>query len=199
MMRFRPTLRWSTLPAALATLALAGCSMAGLPTLKPAPSKATPVAEIAPPPGAVTPPSEMALVVMEDAGVVPLAFAPEPRSAPGAGNVNALISKYAGLYRIPESLLHRVVRSESGYNPSARNGPYWGLMQILPATARSMGYSGPDNGLLDAETNLRYGAKYLRGAYLVAEYDQDRAVSLYRSGYYYHAKRAGLLEAVGLR
>lgn len=119
-----------------------------------------------------------------------------------AGNtpqMQRLVAKYAHLYDVPESLFHRVIRRESGYNPGARNGPYYGLMQILPQTARTMGYSGPDEGLLDAETNLKYAGKYLRGAWLVARGSQDRAVMWYAKGYYYEAKRMGLLEETGLK
>ena len=82
--------------------------------------------------------------------------------------LRVLINKYAALYDVPAPLVHRVVIRESTHNPAARNGPYYGLMQILPATARGMGYSGPASGLLDAETNLKYGVKYLRGANLYA-------------------------------
>ena len=99
----------------------------------------------------------------------------------------------------PEKLVHRVVKRESSYNPGARNGPYFGLMQILPATARTMGHRGAPGELLDAETNLKYGVKYLRGAYLVARGNHDRAVSWYSKGYYYEAKRMGLLKETGLR
>ena len=56
-----------------------------------------------------------------------------------------------------------------------------------------------DAGLLDAETNLKYGVKYLRGAYLVADGNHDAAVKWYSRGYYYEAKRKGLLEETGLR
>ncbi len=129
---------------------------------------------------------------------------PEPASraslAPGASpEMNALVRKYAGIHDIPESLLHRVIQRESGYNPGARNGPYYGLMQIMPQTARTMGYQGPPEGLLDAETNLMYAGKYLRGAWLVSRGSQDRAVMWYSKGYYYEAKRMGLLEETGLR
>ena len=110
-----------------------------------------------------------------------------------------LVARYANLYDMPESLIHRVIRRESGYNPAARNGPYYGLMQILPQTARTMGYRGSPDGLLDAETNLKYAGKYLRGAWLVARGSQDRAVMWYAKGYYYEAKRRGLLEETGLR
>ena len=129
---------------------------------------------------------------------------PEPvsRSVVYAGEtpeMRALVTKYADIHEIPESLLHRVIKRESGYNPAARNGPYYGLMQILPQTARTMGYQGPPDGLLDAETNLKYAGKYLRGAWLVSGGNEDEAVRWYAAGYYYEAKRLGLLEETGLR
>jgi soluble lytic murein transglycosylase-like protein len=62
-----------------------------------------------------------------------------------------------------------------------------------------MGYRGAPEGLLDADTNLRYGVKYLRGAWLVADGDPEEAVGWYARGYYYEAKRRGLLEETGLR
>lgn len=110
-----------------------------------------------------------------------------------------LIVKYAGHYQVPVELVRRVVNRESTFNPAARNGPYWGLMQIRHDTARTMGYRGTPEGLLDAETNLRYAVKYLRGAFLTADGDHDRAVRLYARGYYYDAKRKGLLRETGLR
>jgi soluble lytic murein transglycosylase-like protein len=120
--------------------------------------------------------------------------------APGATpEMLALVARYADHHGIPESLLHRVIQRESGYNPGARNGPYYGLMQILPETARTMGYQGSPEGLLDAETNLMYAGKYLRGAWMVSDGSEDRAVMWYAKGYYYEAKRLGLLEETGLR
>jgi len=113
--------------------------------------------------------------------------------------MRALVRKYAAIHEIPESLLHRVIQRESNYNPGARNGPYYGLMQIHPQTARTMGYRGEPSGLLDAETNLQYAGKYLRGAWLVSGGNQERAVMWYAKGYYYEAKRLGLLTETGLR
>ncbi len=118
--------------------------------------------------------------------------------AAGPAAVNRLIAKYARVYDVPVDLVHRIVQRESGYNPAARNGPYYGLMQILPQTARTMGYRGEPEGLLDADTNLRYGVKYLRGAWIVANGNRDRAEMWYAKGYYYEAKRRGLLEKTGL-
>ena len=109
------------------------------------------------------------------------------------------INYWSAHYGVPVELVHRVVIRESRHQPGARNGPYYGLMQILPQTARTMGYRGSPEGLLDADTNLRYAVKYLRGAWLVADGNHDEAVGWYARGYYYEAKRKGLLEETGLR
>ena len=129
---------------------------------------------------------------------------PEPAASRGlypneTPQLRQLIDRYAAAYGVPNDLVQRVVIRESRHVPSARNGPYYGLMQILPQTARTMGYRGDPKGLLDAETNLKYGVKYLRGAWMVAGGDRDEAVGWYAQGYYYEAKKQGLLEETGLR
>ncbi len=123
---------------------------------------------------------------------------PMPSTAAGAPpELAKLIKRYAGMYGVPESLVHRVVHRESKYDPKAyhRNG-YWGLMQISYPTAKSMGYEGPPSGLLDAETNLKYAIKYLRGAWLVADNKNDNAIKLYARGYYFDAKRKDMLHVL---
>jgi soluble lytic murein transglycosylase-like protein len=109
------------------------------------------------------------------------------------------IEYWSDYYDVPVDLVQRIVIRESNHIPGARNGPYYGLMQIHPRTAQTMGFRGPPVALLDADTNLQYGVKYLRGAWLVSEGDRDAAVGWYARGYYYEAKRMGLLEETGLR
>ncbi len=113
--------------------------------------------------------------------------------------LDRLIAYYAKLNNIPEELVHRVVKRESTYNPRAYNSGNYGLMQIRYNTAKGLGYEGPAEGLFDAETNLKYATKYLAGAWMVADNQNDGAVKLYASGYYYHAKRKGLLETLGMK
>lgn len=132
-------------------------------------------------------------------GLVAACARPDRPESTGPAEINRLIAEYSREYDVPESLIHHVVQIESGYNPAARNGPYYGLMQIVPQTAATMGHRGPASELLDARTNLKYGVKYLRGAYLVAHGNPKRAYDWYRRGYYYEAKRQGLLEETGLR
>ncbi len=134
--------------------------------------------------------------------VAPKVVAPALAAPPNKfadNSLNGLISKYAAIYDVPEALVHRVVKRESTYNPKARNGPYYGLMQIHPQTAQTMGFRGSPNQLLDAETNLKYAVKYLRGAWLLSDGSFDTAVKWYSRGYYYEAKRRGLLVETGLR
>ncbi|NKB78477.1 lytic transglycosylase domain-containing protein [Ochrobactrum daejeonense] len=119
-----------------------------------------------------------------------------PADAPK--DLDALIAKYSVAYDVPERLVRRVVHRESRFNPAARNGPYWGLMQISHPTARGMGYTGAPKGLLDADTNLKYAVRYLSGAYKVADGNESQAVRYYARGYYYDAKRKGLLQETGL-
>jgi soluble lytic murein transglycosylase-like protein len=107
----------------------------------------------------------------------------------GHSGIDALIATHAKLNGVPEDLVHRVVIRESKYNPRAvGRGGALGLMQIKHATARSLGYTGPSSGLLDANTNLTYAVKYLAGAYQAAGGDHRRAVAYYARGYYYAAK-----------
>ena len=110
--------------------------------------------------------------------------------------LEALITKHAKANGIPVSLVHRVVRRESNYNPRASHRGNLGLMQIQYGTARGMGYTGSAAGLLDADTNLSYAVPYLASAYRVAGGNENRAVSLYASGFYDHAKPQEMLAQV---
>ncbi|WP_020180715.1 transglycosylase SLT domain-containing protein [Methylopila sp. M107] len=110
----------------------------------------------------------------------------------------AMVARHAQANGVPEALVHRIIMRESRYNPKARNGPYWGMMQMSVATARGAGFRGSPSELLDAETNLRFGVRYLAGAYKTARGDHGRAVGFYARGYYYDAKRQGLLASIGM-
>jgi len=121
----------------------------------------------------------------------PASFAP-PRhdmraAAQGGAQVpsayEAMVAQHAGANGIPTSLIHRVIMRESRYNPRAVSAGNYGLMQIRLGTARAMGYGGSAAGLLDAETNMTYAARYLAGAYRAAHGNEALAVALYARGY----------------
>lgn len=133
------------------------------------------------------------------ANVIPdsMKFTKTPTSS--RPELDKMIKYYADLNGIPVELVHRVVKRESNYNPRAYSKGNYGLMQIRYNTAKGLGYDGPAEGLFDAETNLKYATKYLHGAWMVADNQHDGAVKLYASGYYYHAKRKGLLDELGMK
>jgi soluble lytic murein transglycosylase-like protein len=101
----------------------------------------------------------------------------------GSEGIRALVARHAAANGVPFSLADAVVRVESRYNPRASHAGNYGLMQIRHQTARGMGYSGGAGGLLDAETNARYGMKYLAQAYKLAGGDTCRTIMKYQSGH----------------
>ena len=107
--------------------------------------------------------------IMIDDDEMPFEDLETEAEAPPRNVLGKRVTYYAGIYDVPESLINRSIRRESGFNPMARRGPYWGLMQIRLDTARGVGYRGPAHGLLDADTNLKYAVAYLSNAYLVTQ------------------------------
>ncbi len=104
-----------------------------------------------------------------------------------------MIIKEAQRHGVPERLVRRVVMRESRYNPRARNHSFWGLMQISYPTAKSMGFKGTPQELLNPLTNLTYAVPYLANAFVIAGKREDAAVRLYAHGYYDAARHRGLL------
>jgi soluble lytic murein transglycosylase-like protein len=100
-----------------------------------------------------------------------------------AAAMRPLIAKYAAAHGVPVGLADAVVRVESRYNPQARNGVNIGLTQINPLTARSLGFSGSHAELMNPETNLNYGIKYLGGAYKLAGGDTCGTILRYQAGH----------------
>ncbi|WP_164747465.1 lytic transglycosylase domain-containing protein, partial [Mesorhizobium sp. M1A.F.Ca.IN.022.07.1.1] len=151
-------------------------------------------AKVAPMPGV----QQVAYVMPQNPALLAQPGQPEQHATGPRAEIERLIEKYSAIYEVPVDLVRHVVNRESTFNPKAYNHGHWGLMQIKHATARGMGYVGPAAGLFDAETNLKYAVKYLRGAWLVSGGNAKRADQLYQTGYYYDAKRKGLLDQTGL-
>jgi soluble lytic murein transglycosylase-like protein len=110
------------------------------------------------------------------------------------GNLDSLISRHAAANNVPEDMVRRIIKRESGGRAHVISKGNYGIMQIRLGTARAMGYRGSAAGLLDADTNMTYAVKYLAGAYHAAGGNPNRTVHYYAAGYYYAAKRKGLLD-----
>lgn len=99
---------------------------------------------------------------------------------------DSLIRREVGKYRNSRQLYqlaHVVMYIESRCNPRARSRVgARGLMQVMPATARSIGYRGGRNGLYDARTSIKYGIKYLDYCLNLARGDFRKAGACYNAG-----------------
>lgn len=98
--------------------------------------------------------------------------------------IPGIVTRYAKQYGVPVALAHAVVTVESNFRPhvTGRAGEI-GLMQIKPATARMMGYSGSAKGLYDPETNVKYGMKYLAKAHELGGGDTCGTILRYNAGH----------------
>jgi soluble lytic murein transglycosylase-like protein len=85
---------------------------------------------------------------------------------------------------IPTSLVRAVIRMESEWNQKLTGSAgEIGLMQLRYETAREIGYRGTKAALYDAETNIRWGVKYLAGAYKLAHGDLCQTSLKYLAGH----------------
>ena len=110
----------------------------------------------------------------------------------------SLIQKYAKRYKVTESLIYGVIKTESSFNPFAvSHAPAYGLMQIVPTTAgrdvfekikKRSGQPSPQY-LYDPENNIDTGTAYLKilqEQYLVKISDHNArrysVISAYNAG-----------------
>jgi len=99
-------------------------------------------------------------------GVDPVRTGSIAPAAAGSHPYSAIVARYAASYGVPVSLANAVIRIESNYQPNKTGSAgEVGLMQIKPATARMLGYSGSTKALYNPETNIKYGMKYLAMAH----------------------------------
>jgi soluble lytic murein transglycosylase-like protein len=115
--------------------------------------------------------------------IVLVALAGRASAADDRAALEALIAQHASANSLPLTLVRRVIRRESNFNPRAVYRGNYGLMQIRLGTARALGYLGEAEGLLDPAVNMTYAMRYLAGAYRAARGDEERAIVLYSRGY----------------
>ncbi len=102
----------------------------------------------------------------------------------GRNEYRAIVEREALAFGVPPSLVDAVMSVESRYNPASigMDGEI-GLMQIMPPTARMLGFTGTLGELAAPEINVHYGVKYLAGAWRLAGGDLCTAAMKYRAGH----------------
>ena len=96
----------------------------------------------------------------------------------------AYASCQASIYGLEPVLAHAVMEIESGFDPQARGADgEVGLMQVMPATARMLGFRGSLDELGVPATNIALGVEYLALANRLAAGDLCTTVMKYRAGH----------------
>lgn len=116
---------------------------------------------------------------------------PVRRADPSIEEVKAYVEATSA---VDPALVLAICQVESTFHTMAlahgKGSGHYGLMQLAPATARSMGFSGKASDLYDWQTNVRFGARYV--AYLQALYGHtNAAIASYNSGAPFYRKRPG--------
>lgn len=103
-------------------------------------------------------------------------------------DIAPIIEKYAKKYNVDPYLVRAIIKTESGFKPYAVS--YCGaagLMQLMPATASTLGVKN----IFDPEQNIEGGTKYIRGL-LDRMKDFNLAIAAYNAGPYNVLKHGGI-------
>lgn len=125
-------------------------------------------------------------------GAMPTSAAPADASAAhsktqmpaGREAYRAIARREAARLGLPFEMADAVMRVESAYRADAHGAAgEIGLMQVMPPTARMLGFAGTLEELADPETNIALGVRYLAEAWRLARGDICTAAMKYRAGH----------------
>lgn len=107
----------------------------------------------------------------------------------GSESMDAIFAEAAEQYNVPLNLLKAIGKAESGFDANAVSpAGAQGVMQLMPATARSLGVEDP----FDARSNIMGGARYIAEKLNQYNGDIDLALAAYNAGSGNVAKYGGV-------
>ena len=94
--------------------------------------------------------------IFEDSINNTIPYLPISKSAEKS-HIKELVSKISKKHGVDERLVNALIKQESGYNPNAKSSAgAQGLMQLMPATAKSLGVTDPYNPVQNVDGGVRY-------------------------------------------
>ena len=107
----------------------------------------------------------------------------------GSTSMDAIFEEAAKTYDVPLNLLKAMGKAESGFDANAVSpAGAQGVMQLMPATARSLGVDDP----FDARSNIMGGAKYISQQLKKYNGNIDLVLAAYNAGSGNVAKYGGV-------
>ncbi len=94
-------------------------------------------------------------------------------------DIDEIVETFSSKYNIDGDFIKAIIKQESGFNPNATSKKgAMGLMQLMPATAKSLGVINAYNPW----ENVEGGVKYLRGLLDRFNNDEKLALAAYNAG-----------------
>ena len=110
---------------------------------------------------------------------VPSKFESMPKAA-----LVQMIKSEADRQGVPHKLAIAVAKIESDFNVGLKgNSGEYGIFQVMPQTARHIGFTGEISELYKPETNIHYGVKYLAIGWKQSRGDPKKTAVLYNEGH----------------
>ena len=94
-------------------------------------------------------------------------------------DIDEIVETFSSKYNIDGDFIKAIIKQESGFNPNATSKKgAMGLMQLMPATAKSLGVVNAYNPW----ENVEGGVKYLKGLLDRFNNDEKLALAAYNAG-----------------